>query len=66
MSHSICLRACKICVVIVEMKPESNFRKLRKVLSPPQMLISSLFLLSEFQLLSYFQFSQNVFNFNIP
>ena len=34
--HSICLRACKICVVFVERKPEINFRKLRKVLSPPQ------------------------------
>ena len=36
LSHSISLRACKICVVFMETKPESNFRKLRKVLSPPQ------------------------------
>ena len=35
LSHSICLHACKICVVFVETKPESNSRKLRKVLSPP-------------------------------
>ena len=38
LSHSICLRACKICVVFMEMKPESNFRKIRKVLSPFHMV----------------------------
>ena len=30
LSHSICPRACKICVVFVETNPESNSRKLRK------------------------------------
>ena len=35
LSHSICLRAGKICVVFVETKPQSNSHKLRKVLSPP-------------------------------
>ena len=36
----ICLRACKICVVFVERKPESNSHKLKKVLSPPQVAIN--------------------------
>ena len=36
LSHSICLRAWKICVLFVEMKPESNSYKLRKARSPPQ------------------------------
>ena len=44
LSHSICLRDCKICVVFVETKPESNPPKLRKVLSPPQLSFCELVL----------------------
>ena len=43
LTHSICLRACKICVVFVEMKLESNSRKLRKVPSTPQDLWGHLY-----------------------
>ena len=35
LSHSICLRASKICVAFVEMKPESKSCKLGKVPSLP-------------------------------
>ena len=44
LSHSICLHACKICVVFVETKPESNSHKLQKVLSHPQRKTSYIFL----------------------
>ena len=42
-SHSICLHACKICVVFVEKKPKSNSCKLRKILSPPHLMSHSCF-----------------------
>ena len=35
----ICLRACKICVVFAETKPESNSHKLRKVFSSSQIKV---------------------------
>ena len=46
--HSICSRACKICVVSVERKPESHSRKLGKVLSPPHFFSIQLCIFEEF------------------
>ena len=42
LSHSICLRACKICVVFVETKPESNSCRVRRVFRNLLELLSGL------------------------